>query len=503
MPKDISNILVITMIIYLALAMALTGYAVYARKKNQPLKLPVGLFICYFLVMAAIIVVRMMGLESVLNVLEVTALVFMTLAVIRFVIFILIDYLLIYKDIYPIPVITRDIGLVVVYAVVVMIVLSYKANVNPASLLTTSAVLTAVIGLALQDTLGNLVSGIVLQMEKPYRIGDWVKFDNYTGRVVGMSWKSTRVITREKEMVTIPNNLIAKGHIMNYSEPDPVHVATLDVGCSYNDPPNTVRSAIVDTLSEHPRVHRIPAPEIRVKKYSDFSINYHIRFFISDFENEEKVKAHILNQLWYRFKRNGITIPYPIRTIQQVQPDKEREAKEKDLVAERAEVNLQHVDIFSPLAGDDIKRLAQRGSFFRFGEGETIIRQGDPGQSMYAIVSGQADVVFNDGGKELVVATLGPKQFFGEMSLLTGEPRTATVRAKSDLITVKIDKGDLEQILKSNPQVATSISDILAARQEDLAAKKEDFQKEPSMHGKRSASQILNKIKKFFSLDLP
>ena len=489
-----------TFISYILLSAILVGYYLFARYKKHEFRLPIGLFLCLFLTNAAIVVVGHYDLRSAVSSLETISTAFLAMAILRFFVFIVVDYLMRYKKLAPVPLITRDIGLIVLYAIIILLILRYKANVDLTSLITTSAVLTAIIGLALQDTLGNLFAGIVLQMEKPYHIGDWVCFDTYTGRVVGMTWKSTRVITRENEMVTIPNNVIAKSHILNYSQPDPTHIATLDIGTSYSDPPNNVREAILSTIAEHPSVARVPSPEIRVKKYNDFSVDYQVRFFLSDFENEERIKSHILNQIWYRFRRDGITIPFPIRTIQQVTPNPEKEETEKNNKTKTAHTVLKNIDIFSPLTDEDFAKLALRVRFETFSSDEVIIQEAASGKSMYVILRGECNVTIKQGGyAEHTVATLKENQFFGEMSLLTGEPRTATVRAKTDIVTLRIEKEDIEDIMNTHPAVATSMSEILAARKEDLAAQKEGLAKDVKKE-KNMAAELLKKIKTFFHI---
>lgn len=492
---------VINIVIFLFVALILAAYRIAAKKGSHRLKLPVGFFIFYFLTEAALTIFRDLPYETVIEGLSLASTVFLSLGIIRLVIFVIFDYLLLYKQLISVPLITRDIGLVVVYLFVILVILRYKANVNLASLITTSAVLTVVIGLALQDTLGNMFSGIVLQLEKPYNIGDWVKFDTYTGKIVGMSWKSTKILTRDKEIVCIPNNLIAKSHILNYSEPDPTHIAAIKISASYNDPPNRVREVILTTLLEHPSIHQDPPPEVRVTAYSDSAIDYLIRFFISDFENEDKIKSFILNQIWYRFRRKGITIPFPIRTIQHKEPDAKKETTEKERSVKTALEHLRQIDIFNALSEKDLSQLAGRVRFDTFASGEIIIRQGRIGKSMFAIISGECDVLLRHNDvDEHSVATLGPNQFFGEMSLLTGEPRTATIRAKTDMVCIRINKENLEDILKQHQDIALKMSEILASRKQQLEAQKGTIDEAARKTEQTHASQLFLKIKAFFNI---
>lgn len=489
----------IDILIYPILIIIMFAYNIYARRKKHTLKLPVGLFIFYFATMTVIQILQKYEFTTFLSTLELLSTIFLTLAVIRFITFILVDYLMRYKELAPIPVITRDIGLAFIYVVAILIILRYEAKVNLTSIITTSAVVTAVIGLALQDTLGNLIAGIVLQMEKPYNVGDWIHFDTYTGKVIGMSWKSTRIVTREREVVCIPNNLITRGHVLNYTQMDAGHIATFNIGTSYVDPPNRVREAILATLAENPAVSSSPAPDVRVTSYSDFYINYLVRFYITDFENEDRIKSQILNQLWYRFHREGITIPFPIRTIHHVK-EEDVGAAEKSKTSKKALAVLKRVDIFKPLPENALDNISHRVGFQSFSPGEIIIREGQAGQSMYIIVYGECDIMISRGSvTDHVVATLSNGQFFGEMSLLTGEPRSATVKVKKDTLCLKIEKNDLQDIISGHPEVAEAISEILAKRKEDLEKQKESLDEKKKRGDTSLASQLLTKIKAFFS----
>lgn len=499
--SHISNMLFSNLTIDLVIVFVLIAYFFIVRSKHCKIVVPVGFFIGYFLIRSVIAAFADIIPVSTISILDLVALTFLVLGSIRLTVFIFIDYLLSHKKMVGVPLISRDIGLVVVYLFAVMIILRYRANVDLTSLLTTSAVVTVVIGLALQDTLGNLFAGIVLQLEKPYHIGDWVSFSNYTGRIVGMSWKSTKIITRDKEQVSIPNNVIAKSHILNYSQPDPYHMAAFELGISYDDPPNKVRDIILRTLDEHPQIHNDPVPEVRVIKFADSSVNYRVQFCISDFEKEERIKAHILNQLWYRFKREGITIPYPVRAIKHIEIDPDKVSTDQKLNGLLAYRSLRQVDVFRPLSDDDLKDLSNRVRFDSYSKNEFIVMEGVSGRSMYVIISGECEVVIDAGGSnESVVATLGANQFFGEMSLLTGEPRTATVRSKVDTVCIRIGKENFEGIIKAHPEIIGQVSEILAERKKGLLAQKDMLRQEVSVIDKNLASQLLSRIRTFFNV---
>jgi len=370
-----------------------------------------------------------------------------------------------------------------------------KGGVNLASLLTTSAVLTMVIGLALQDTLGNLFSGLALQTEKLFQIGEWISFREHVGQVVGMTWKSTLIKTLENEVVYIPNNVISKEIVKNYSRPEPSHVAYIDVGIQYEAPPNRVREVILDVLSENPKVLKVPPPQVRLVNFGDHSITYQVRFWNSDFEGERLLKADIMNQIWYALKRNGIEIPFPIRDVRLHHVTVSEAAKAQ--AGLRAEIlsSLKKIQVLGQLPPEDIDSLASRVSLETYGNDEAVVHQGEEGDSMFIIHRGCCDVYLEDDGRRHV-ATLKDGDFFGEMSLLTGERRTATVVAKGDAEVFVIDKRSFSDILKAHPAFSEILGQSLVKRQTELAAK-QGRKEEPSTS---ATSQLVSRIKSFFGI---
>ncbi len=478
-----------------AIAVILMGYWRIAKNSGRLPHIPLGLFILYLLIVLANLTLAAYGLTGWSGNLVLAATIVLYCAVARLVFYILIDVWLTRRMKFPLPRITRDVALVVIFAVIVIILLHKKGGVNLASLLTTSAVLTMVIGLALQDTLGNLFSGLALQTEKLFQIGEWISFREHVGQVVGMTWKSTLIKTLENELVYIPNNVISKEIVKNYSRPEPKHVAYLEIGVEYGSPPNKVRDVILDVLSEHPKVLKVPPPQVRLISFGDFAITYQVRFWNDDFGGEKLLKAELMNMVWYAFKRSGVRIPFPIRDVQlrHIEERKERAAHEE--LKREFIGSLKKIPVLAPLPSEDVDVLASRVSFEVFGNGEAIVHQGEEGDSMYVIHRGCCDVLLEDDGRRHV-ATLKDGDFFGEMSLLTGERRTATVVAKGDAEVFVIDKCSFGEIIKAHPAISETLGQALVKRQAGLAAK-QGRKEEPSPS---ATSQLVSKIKSFFGI---
>lgn len=491
------------MLAFASLAILLMFYNTISHKDKSRLpRIPLGLFILYLLLKIVVPIFEHTNLSDNAATVNIAATIALWMGVARFVVYIVIDYFIRKKRGMAFPTITRDFGLAIIYIIIAMIVLKHRTNINLGSLLTTSAILTAVIGFAMQDTLGNLFSGLALQIEHPYQIGDWIGFENIIGKVVGITWKSTKILTPTEEMIFVPNNTISKSTLTNFSKPSPRHIAFIEIGTSYNDPPHKVRKAVIEVIKNHPKTLLDFEPAVRVVKYDNFSVNYKAFFATDDFANEGKTKTEILNDLWYKFRRNGIKIPYPMQEQMDISVTEQREEKRlkraKD--EEMIETTLEKIDLFTKLSPETRKDLSQRIAIFEFAAGETIVWQGAEPGPMYIIKEGECAVmVSNDGGDSVEVARLKPMQFFGEMSVLTGQPRTATVKTIMETICLEIEKEDLKATFSNNSEALAKVGEVLAARQAALNRHKAKMEEEAQVRAEQE-KQLMSKIKSFLGL---
>ena len=399
------------------------------------------------------------------------------------------------------PAAFKNIIVVSALVVVALVLLKEILNINLTSLIATTTVLTATIGLAFQGTLANILAGLTIHLEKPLKQGDWITAGGHEGRVIDITLRSTRILTMEHNEVFIPNGKILSEAVVNYSLPDTTVIRPLTVGVSYTIPPNKVRSTIIDVLSSVRGVARKPAPVVRVLNYGDFSIQYEIRYPLANFGSYIDTESEILNLLWYRFKRSGIDIPMPIRNITVKQVTPETAQAEKDQQADEIIRLMEKVEIFLPLSKDELKKLVTGLTLMSYAAGEVPVRQGEPGDSFYIIKSGKVHVVVEkSSGESAVVATLGHGTFFGEMSLLTGAVRTASIHVIEDAEFIVIDKESFRSTLANNPSIAESLSMILAERQAGLDAERDRRDAVTIERRNKDAGRLLTKIKDFFGL---
>lgn len=373
----------------------------------------------------------------------------------------------------------------------------FGAELTP--LLGTSAVVGAVVGLALQDTLGNLFAGIALHTEAPFRAGDWVRLGERDGRVEQVSWRAVRICTWDGDTLTVPNNEVARHAILNYTQPAPPHSRQLLIGVSYRTPPNKVISVLGNLLDQVAGLPAGAAPTIRVVGYLDFAIQYEVRYFYEGYQDWRRVEGEILRLVWYHFRRHGIEIPYPIRTVYLHEARAEADARAAGLG--RLERALRAIDLFRPLSDDELKTAAERFTPLHYAAGERIIEEGAAGDSFFVIDRGEVEVVKAAGaGSPRVLARLMEGQFFGEMALLTGERRAASVVARTDVDLFTIDKAAFHGVLVANPAIAVDISTILAERREALSSAQHDLTDAPAPSRGELSRRILDRIRHYFGL---
>ncbi len=359
------------------------------------------------------------------------------------------------------PSILQDTIVVGLFLVVMTFVFEEK-------LLTTSAVGAVVIGFALQDTLGNAFSGLAIQIEKPFHVGDWLQIGGFEGRVHEVTWRAAKLRTKTGNLVVLPNNLISKEAITNFSEPAIPTRLHVDVGVSYLCAPNEAKAAIQEALDRAPSVLRSPAPDVVLLDFGDSAIVYRARFWIADFERDEPARDEVRSAIFYSFRRRQIEIPWPIRVnyARQDRPD-----DTPDRHRGRVET-LARLDIFAMLDEDQRAALAA-GRERVYADRETIVRQGDTGRSMFVILDGEVRITVDPGHRE--VARLGRGAYFGEMSLLTGDPRSATVAALGDCTVLEIADRDLRPLAEARPAIIERLGEVALARRKGLEATRDSL----------------------------
>jgi len=396
-----------------------------------------------------------------------------------------------------VPSIVRDVLQLVVAALACLVCLRL-AGLDVLPLLTTSAVLTAVIGLALQATIANLFGGLSLQLDRTLVQGDWIETGKNSGRIVEIGWRSTRLITREGDTLFLPNSQLVSGEVLNLSRPTGAHRASVEINVAEKYPPALVRQAMVEAVPGIPGVLQFPPPDCLVSKLDDQSVLYTVRYWITDFERDTWIASEVRMRLWYASRRAGIdTVPYVYGLAT---ADGTQQEETPDSPAARVAL-LGAVELFAPLDDTARERLAQRMRMLEFTSGEIIVHQGAVGDSLYVVKHGEVAVRVHVDGSTADVATVGPGDIFGEMSVLTGENRAATCIARCETACYLIDRAAFEEVLEERPGIAEHFSSTLARRQTELESQREELSH--TIRARREADrrrQILSRVRELFGI---
>jgi small-conductance mechanosensitive channel/CRP-like cAMP-binding protein len=398
-----------------------------------------------------------------------------------------------------IPRILRDLLQGVAYLITAAIVLA-RSDVDVTRVFAASVLTTAVLGLALQDTLGNIMSGLALQLERDFEIGDWINVGDrgspLVGRIREVRWRATTIVTKNGDLMLIPNSAVTRAMITNYSRPTAAHRQWVTVRVHFRHPPARVREVIVDAVRGLSFVRAEPPPDCLLLEFREDACTYACRYWIDDVLRDDTFDSDVRSAIWYALHRAGMEIPFPSRNINVTEMNEDRVQRKRDEEYARRVDALARVDVFRALDAEKVDRLSRRLRHVVFGPGEVILRQGDPGDSLYVVCGGQVAVQIGVLGVSKEVATLGDGQFFGEMSLMTGESRTATVVAKTDVECYIVDKDAFQEIVQEKPELAGTISDILSRRQVVLGVQR-SLTPVPSA---AQTNQLRSKIATFFGL---
>jgi small-conductance mechanosensitive channel/CRP-like cAMP-binding protein len=386
------------------------------------------------------------------------------------------------------PTILRDILLFIAFVIALMTILQ-QSGANLVSLVTTSAVLTAVIGLALQQPIANMFAGLSLQI------------DDRIGRVEKISFRATTIVTRDDDSVTFPNAYFMTHAVLNYSRPSEKHRMWCEVGIAYKHPPNEVKRVLEGALRDCEGVLPHPAPRVILRGFGDSGVQYAVLYWINDFGRDVLIESDVRTRIWYAAQRANLEIPYPVRTVHmhQITAESEKAGEERDHDGRRSA--LAQVELFGKLEDAELDLIARGMKRRMFARGEVIVRQGDPGDSLFLIADGEVGVVLSVDGAERQVATLTGGDILGELSLVTGEARTATCIAVQDAHVHEIDHALFRKLLEGKPTLAEGFSAILSDRQHALEAERDGLSAEAAMHRRdETKKRLLGRIRSYFRL---
>ena len=404
-----------------------------------------------------------------------------------------------------IPAIVQDV-LVAAFSVVALFGTASRAGLDLTGIVATGAVLTGVIGLALQDLLGNVFGGLSLQLDHTIHVGDWIRVQDVSGRVVEIRWRSTSIETRSWETVIIPNSVLTRSQVVvlgrRASDPrDPSRWRRQVVfAVDFRYPPTQVIECVLRALHGQAITHVAddPPPDCQLLELTDSCARYGARYWLTDFAQDVPTDSVVQTRIFYALKRAGIPLAMPAHAIFLTEDSPERRKHKQESDNERRLLALSRIGLFRDLGEAERSELAAGLHHAPFTKGEVITRLGAAAHHLYMITSGTVSVRTGDGDTEMELARLAEGEFFGEMSLLTGEPRSATTVAATDVECYRLDAEVFRNLLSRRPDLADKVAAALSERRTQLLTRKLPGARRsmPELNER----DLLNKIRAFFRL---
>jgi small-conductance mechanosensitive channel/CRP-like cAMP-binding protein len=411
----------------------------------------------------------------------------------------------------PLTRLTRGLMRLVIMLGVAFILIKYQIDSNISVLLTSTAIATGVIGFAMQGVLGNLLAGMSLHASRSVSVGDWIDVDGEIGKVILVNWRETRLRTLGGHIVIVPNGKLADLVVRNFSSPTSLRRHEVAVAASYGDKPGDVIEALLEAAQCVPMVEKRPAPDAYVTGFKDFCIEYVLRFWSRQYEQYIMIEGNVMRMIWYKFNRRGIEIPFPMsgRLLGNFLEAVHAQKFEKPLASEIESIvdDLLSSDFGSKLLADsegtcllsreELRAVAKNVKRTYFTQGETLMLQNDQGESFYVLVRGEVH------GSIVDTDTTGNVEFdlqsgalFGEMSLLTGLPRSATMTAATDCELLEFDRGAFTSLLSVREEIPKVLSDLAASRAAENAAAFEKLRSSAAEPPDLGSDGILRRLKR-------
>ncbi|HLO64930.1 MAG TPA: mechanosensitive ion channel family protein [Azonexus sp.] len=383
------------------------------------------------------------------------------------------------------------------------------AGVELNHLFATSAILTAVLAISMQDTLGNLLGGLALQMDNSLEIGDWIRVDDLSGQVTDIQWRFTALLTRNGEKVVVPNSQLMKGRyyvLCDKHQAQPAWRRNISFNVDLAVSPGKVIALVQGDIADAsiPNVAVFPAPSCVLMDFGPGYAHYVLRYWLlnpqADDPTDSDVRIHILATL----QRNGIRLATDDHTIHLVEEGAAHREEVESREMQRRMQAINAIELFARLSDAEKQHLAKQLIKAPFARGDVITRQGAIAHWLYIVVSGEAEAWWQppEGARRLLEKR-GPGSVFGEIGLMTGAPRRATVIANTDVEAYRLDKAGFQSIIEQRPELADTLSVMLERRLQRFAELEQGYAQGQNELAQRTpgSADIGRKIREFFGLD--
>lgn len=406
------------------------------------------------------------------------------------------------------PRLLRDLLTAFAY-VVLALGLFAREHVDVSGIVATSAVLTAVIGLSLQDSLANVMGGVAVQLDRSIRPGDWIRVGDHAGRVLEIGWRRTTLEARNGDGLVVPNSLLVKSAVVvegRSGETPPLQRRSVTVGLGYGVRPEEAIAVLEEALRADPPAHvsAVPPPDVVLLGLKEWEIEYGIRYWLKEPARSDVADSAVRVRALHALRRAGFEPALPLHSHLVEREDGERRARRAEEEVAARVAALSAAAVFGALTPAELRGLADHLVAAPYAPGEPIVRQGEEGRDLFVLARGGVDVLFRvPWAAPRIVASLEAPDVFGEMGPLAGEPRRATVVAGARGASCwRLGMEPLKELFAARPQLADEMSQELARREVRLAAAREGLSEEAT-RGRLAAegSSLSGRIRNFFGLD--
>lgn len=483
--------------------------AIFSRRQRRHVRTALVMYSLAFFLMALSALPATFGWLSATKTLHAVGLLLVGFAVVKLSSIIIFDVVLSLTPFSP-PQVLRDLIVLGGYIAAGVWLLS-RFGVTLSSLVATSAVVTGVIVFSLQNSLSNILGGLLLQIDESLLVGDWVKIDQIAGKVKEITWRHVAIETRNWDTVIIPNSVLIKSQVLIQGQRSgqPLQERRwVYFNVDFRIPPTEIIHLVTDALLTEPVEGSAvdPPPNVVLMDFKESYCSYAARYWLTDLAKDDPTDSLVRSRIYFALQRAGVPLSVPALTafVEQVDQERAKLHHERDVSQRLSALNLAQVELFREMNDDERRKLAERLVYAPFMKGELVTRQGAEAHWLYILTKGSAEVIVStEAGVRKTVTILHAGDFFGETSLLTGEPRSASLKALEDSECYRLDRQDFNDILHGRPEIAHYLSQLLARRKVEIEAVRHDLDAEARaalMKGQQES--IFAKIHKLFGLAL-
>jgi small-conductance mechanosensitive channel/CRP-like cAMP-binding protein len=381
-----------------------------------------------------------------------------------------------------------------VYVAVTFAIIADVFDLPLQGLLATSGALAIILGLALQSSLGDVFSGIVLDLERPYRVGDWIVIDDgIQGSVIETNWRATHILTASQDVAVIPNSVIAKAKIVNRSSPTRVHSVSIRVRLQPVLMPEEGRAMLKDVLLVSTNILRTPEPAVSIQDVSDEMIDYELSYSVPDLDGVDRARNEIFDRVYGAATANGLRFAPRLGGA----PARRVSRRATRPLEQRL---LEGIALFSHLTAQEKTALCPQMRRRSYVQGQVLVNSGATLRALGIISRGVLVASVEQHGHKVELIRLGPGEYFGEHALLTGEPLQVEISALTPAVIYEVPLDALAPLIKTRPELAAQLSETLARRRELALQTSSDAETDPPQHYHTRILRLTNNIRQLFGL---